>query len=83
MRRAVDVRSREQTSTKPDFGFDFVLDIGQIARGMGAQASRVSDPDELADAVRAAMADDRPHVVEVQISPAIEFVKSHGPPMAV
>ena len=46
-------------------GFNFT----EIARAMGAQATRVTDPNDLRDAYRAAISTDQPAVVEVMVDP--------------
>lgn len=83
MRRNIETRTHEPTAAKPDFGFDFTLDIGQITRAMGGRSTRVADPGDVAEVVRTALADDDPHVIEVEISSKVEFVRAYGPPMAV
>lgn len=47
------------------------IDCVQLAGGYGCAASRVSDPSALPGALAAAMADQRPHLLEVTIDPSI------------
>ena len=72
------------TAAKPDFGFDFAVDVAAVAQGFGGvRVDRVTDPADLADTVKHALADDAPRIVHAVISPEVEFLKSHGAPMAV
>jgi benzoylformate decarboxylase len=48
--------------THPELGF------AEMARGMGVEGRQITDPAELADAVRTAMAAPRPHLLDVVIS---------------
>src|SRR3984885_7036107 len=45
----------------------YSTDISAIARAMGAEGSRVDSPDEVADAVEAAIKSDRPTVLDVRV----------------
>lgn len=56
------------------FDVDFEVDVQQVARGFGVAARRVEDPAAVAEAVRDAMHDDRPEVVEVVISPRLPLI---------
>ncbi len=58
------------TSNLPYHGMDLVdppLGFLEMAAGMGVAGTRVAEPDELADAVRGALASDAPHLIEVAI----------------
>jgi benzoylformate decarboxylase len=48
-------------------GIDFV----SLAKGYGVTAERISTPSDLAAALRRGMASERPHLVEVEIDPAV------------
>ena len=57
-------------SNLPYHGMDLVdppLGFLEMAAGMGVAGTRVAEPDELADAVRGALASDAPHLIEVAI----------------
>jgi acetolactate synthase-1/2/3 large subunit len=45
----------------------YSTDISAIARAMGADGARVDSPDEIADAVEAAIKSDRPTVLDVRV----------------
>src|SRR5487761_1517030 len=45
----------------------YSTDISAIARAMGADGSRIDSPDEVADAVEAAIKSDRPTVLDVRV----------------
>jgi acetolactate synthase-1/2/3 large subunit len=45
----------------------YSTDIAAIARAMGADGSRIDSPDEVADAVEAAIKSDRPTVLDVRV----------------
>jgi benzoylformate decarboxylase len=47
------------------------LDVSGVAEGYGLRARRVSKRDELASALRDAIASDQPEVVEVQVAPGL------------
>ena len=44
------------------------LDFTALARGLGVPSERIDDPDQLAAAVRAAMASSGPHLIEVVVA---------------
>lgn len=66
-----------------DFGYDFVVGIAEVARGFGVAATRVEDPSDLAQVVHSALAETAPKVVEVIISPDLNFKPSRTTPMAL
>lgn len=41
------------------------IDFAALARSMGMQATQITDPEDLGDALKAAMASGRPHLIEV------------------
>jgi acetolactate synthase-1/2/3 large subunit len=45
----------------------YSTDISAIARAMGADGARIDSPDEVADAVEAAIKSDRPTVLDVRV----------------
>jgi acetolactate synthase I/II/III large subunit len=49
----------------------YSTDISAIARGMGADGARIDSPDEVADAVVAAIKSDRPTVLDVRVDAAV------------
>lgn len=83
MRGGMERGAPRSTEARLDWGYDFEVGIRDIARGFGVQADRVEDPADLAEAVRTAMDDPRPRVLEVMISPALEFKKSRNQPVAM
>jgi benzoylformate decarboxylase len=69
MRSGVLRHAKRAAASGVDFGFDFEVNIGQAARAFGVDATRISDPSHVADAVRGGLRGDRPNVIEVMISP--------------
>jgi acetolactate synthase I/II/III large subunit len=49
----------------------YSTDISAIARGMGADGARIDSPDELGDAVEAAIKSDRPAVLDVRVDSTV------------
>ncbi|HEX8122504.1 MAG TPA: benzoylformate decarboxylase [Solirubrobacteraceae bacterium] len=47
------------------------LEVAEVARGYGVDARQVGSRDELADALSAAIASDRPNVIEVPVQPGM------------
>ncbi|MBV9329671.1 MAG: thiamine pyrophosphate-binding protein [Chloroflexi bacterium] len=66
-----------------DFGYDFRIGIGDVARGFGVPSLSITDPSDVAEVVGGALAADGPRVVEVAISPALTFKPSRTTPMAL
>ncbi len=63
----------------------YSTDISAIARAMGADGSRIDSPDEVADAVEAAIKSDRPTVLDVRVdsmTPALATGSWDLPPLA-
>jgi benzoylformate decarboxylase len=55
------------------------IDLVSIARGLGVEARRIAEPDELCDAVQAAWkANDRPILIDVPISRAPQSRLNYG-----
>jgi benzoylformate decarboxylase len=55
-------------------GMDLVgpeVDLVGVARSLGVEASRITEPDELTDTVRASLASDRPRLINVPIERAV------------
>jgi acetolactate synthase-1/2/3 large subunit len=48
----------------------YSTDISAIARAMGADGARIDSPDQVADAVEAAIKSDRPTVLDVRVDAA-------------
>jgi benzoylformate decarboxylase len=49
------------------------LDVSSVAAGYGVNTRQAGDPDELREHLRAAIASDRPELVEVRVAPGMAF----------
>jgi benzoylformate decarboxylase len=54
------------------------VDLVGLAQSFGIEARRVTEPDELADCVRAALASDRPHLIDVPIGRPVPGALAYG-----
>jgi benzoylformate decarboxylase len=68
MRSGVLRAARRSAEKGVDFGFDFEVGVEHAARAFGVDARRVTDPGQVADAVRAGLRGGAPNVIEVMIS---------------
>lgn len=68
MRAGVQRAAPQAAAAAYDFGFDFQVDVPHAAAAFGVKATRISDPADVRDAVRQALQDNEPEVIEVEIS---------------
>jgi benzoylformate decarboxylase len=54
------------------------VDLVGLAQSLGVEARRVTEPDELAECVRAALASDRPHLIDVPIRRRVPAALSYS-----
>ena len=62
-------------------GMDLVepeIDMVSLARSLGVEAVRISEPDELSEAVRQSLAGDKPRLIDVPISRAVPDRLNYG-----
>ena len=62
-------------------GLDLVdpeVDLVQLAQSLGVEACRVTEPDELSDALRSSLAGDRPRLIDVPISRGVPPRLNYG-----
>ena len=62
-------------------GLDIVepeVDLVSLSKSLGVDAVRINDPEELSEAVRKSLADDKPRLLDVPISRAVQGRLNYG-----
>jgi benzoylformate decarboxylase len=54
------------------------IDLVGLARSLGVEAQRITEPDELTEAVRQSLASDKPRLIDVTISRGVPSRLNYG-----